>query len=167
MDNQHAPPENESVAFPKIRFYSPGQITWASFLCFPIGGCLLLALNYRRLGDSTAANRVLLGGLIVTVLIFAVAPVLPDDMDTPSGPTILVAIVSVCSMYHCAQTLQGKAYENWLANGGIKGSGWVATGAGILGWILICAILAPICAVALALDLLGVEVPDWLGGELP
>ena len=164
MDNQHAPPENESVAFPKIRFYSPGQITWASFLCFPIGGCLLLALNYRRLGDSTAANRVLLGGLIVTVLIFAVAPVLPDDMDTPSGPTILVAIVSVCSMYHCAQTLQGKAYENWLANGGIKGSGWVATGAGILGCILS---VAAAVAVLSALYLLGVEVPDWLGGELP
>jgi len=159
MDNQHAPPENESVAFPKTRFYSRGQIAWASFLGGPIGGCLLLALNYRRLGDSTAANRVLLGGSIGAVLLCGVSCTIPEKTNT----NVLV-IVNVWSMFECARILQGKAYENWLANGGIKGSGWVATGAGILGCILS---VAAAVAVLSALYLLGVEVPDWLEGELP
>ena len=156
MDNQHAPPENESVAFPKTRFYSRGQVAWASFLGGPIGGCLLLALNYRRLGDSTAANRVLLGGSIVTFLLCAVSGVLPET--TPVAWERGVRIGIVCSMFECARIWQGKAYENWLANGGTKGSGWVATGAGILGCILS---VAAAVTLLFALDLWGVVDVDW------
>lgn len=132
--------------------YSPGQIAWATFLGTPIAGCLLLALNYRRLGDFTAANLALISGLIGTVLLFALAFVLPDRF-----PNTVLPSAYTLGMYQCAKTLQGTAYEDRLVNGGTKGSGWVATGIGILCVILILAALFAVVLVA---------PEEWFGEEL-
>jgi hypothetical protein len=151
MDNPYTPPANESVASPRITLYSPGQIAWATFVGAPIAGCVLMALNYRRFGDSTAANLALIAGLIGTGLLFAIAFVLPDTF-----PSFVLPAAYTFAMYQCVKTLQGRAYRQRLATGGIKGSGWAATGIGILCMIFI---LVSLFAVILVVP------EEWLGEE--
>jgi hypothetical protein len=145
MDNPYSTPTNESVTLPMITMYSPGQIAWATYLGAPIAGCWLLALNYRRLGDARAANLALISGLIGTVLLLALAFVLPERF-----PKFVVPAAYTFVMYRCVRALQGKVYEDRLANGANKGSVWVATGIGILCLILILtAIVLPVIALVI------------------
>jgi hypothetical protein len=152
MDNPYAPPANKSAASPRITLYSPGHIAWATFLGAPIAGFVLLALNYRRFGNSAAANLALIAGLIGTVLVLAIASVLPD-----SFPNSVLPAAYTFGMYLSVKSLQGNEYEHRLANGGIKGSGWVATGIGILSFVVI---LVALLAVVL------VSPEEWFGEEL-
>lgn len=140
MDNPYTPPASASVVPARIALYAPGHVALATFLGAPIAGCVLLALNYRRLGDSKAANLALFAGFMGTGVLLAIAFVLPDRFSNSVLPA-----ASTFGMYQCAKTLQGKAHEHWLANGGIQGSGWTAAGIGILCLIgIVIAIIAVI-----------------------
>lgn len=134
MEEPNTPSVNESIASSTITMYSPGQIAWATCLGAPIAGCWLLALNYRRLGDVTAAYLCWIFGSLGTVLLLA----LGIAFDPPEWlPEPVITVACAFGMYQCARALQGKAYDDRLANGAKKGSGWVATGIGILCLILI------------------------------
>ena len=144
MEEPDTLPANESIASPTITMYSPGQIAWATYLGTPIAGCWLLALNYWRLGDVKAANLAWIFGSLGTVLILALALafVLPERFPKPVIPAAYAFV-----MYQCVRALQGKTYEDRLANGANKGSGWVATGIGILCLIsILIAIIIPVFA---------------------
>jgi hypothetical protein len=151
MDNPYSPPESESVVSRRVTLYSPGHIAWATFLGAPIAGCLLMALNYRRLGHSSSANFALIGGLVTTVLLLAIAFVLPDNF-----PSLVLPLACTFGMYQCVNNLQGTAYERRLASGGRKGSGWVATGVGILSMVFL---FIALFAVLLLLP------EEWLGED--
>ena len=60
-------------------------------------------------------------------------------------------------MYHLAKSNQGYEYKQRLANGGIKGSGWVATGIGVLAMTVILVAL---------FTLVLIMPQSWLGEEL-
>ena len=152
MDNPYTPPANEPVVSRRITLYSPGQIAWATFLGAPIAGCVLMAFNYRRFGNSTAANVALFAGLIGTGLLLAIAFVLPE-----SFPNSVLPAAYTFGMYQCVKSLQGNACQYRLANGGIKGSGWAATGIGIL--CLVFMLVALFAVVLVAPD-------EWFGEEL-
>jgi hypothetical protein len=152
MDNPYAPPGNGTVASPTIKLYLPGQIAWATFLGAPIAGCVLLAYNYRRLGDSMAATLAWISGVIGTILILVLSFFLPERF-----PNFALPAAYTFGMYQCAKALQGKAYEDWLAKGGVKGSTWVATGIGLLCLILILVALFAVILVA---------PEEWFGEEL-
>lgn len=131
MDNPYAPPASESAALPRIVIYSPGHVAWATFLGAPIAGCVLLALNYRRFGNATAASFALMAGFVGTVVVLAIAFVLPENF-----PSFVLPAAYTFGMYQSVKSLQGRTSAHLLANGAIKGSGWVATGVGILSLIL-------------------------------
>lgn len=152
MDNPYTPPVTESAVSPRITLYSPGHIAWATFLGAPIAGCVLMALNYRRFGNSTAANVALIAGLIGTIVLLAIAFVLPD-----SFPNTVLPAAYTFGMYSCVKALQGNAYEHRLANGGTKGSGWAATG---IGFLCLVFMLVAIFAVVL------VAPEEWFAEEL-
>lgn len=152
MDDLYTSPANESGTSPRSTLYSPGQIAWATFLGAPIAGCVLVALNYRRFGNSAAANLALIAGVIGTVLLVAIAFVLPD-----SFPNSVLPAAYTFGMYQSVESLQGNEYEHRLANGGVKGSGWVATGIGILSLVVM---LVALFAVVLVVP------QEWLGEEL-
>jgi low temperature requirement protein LtrA len=102
-----------------------------------------LALNYRRFGNSAAANLALIAGLIGTVVLMAIAFVLPD-----SFPNSVLPAAYTFGMYQSVKSLQGSAYEHQLANGAIKGSGWMAAGVGILSLLVILVALFAVVLVA-------------------
>jgi hypothetical protein len=152
MENPYSPPAFESIAAPQLTLYSPGQMAWATFLGAPVAGCVLLALNCKRLGHSAAAGIALVGGFTVTVLLLVVSFFLPDNF-----PNLALPAAYTFGMYQCVKLLQGKEYEHHLAIGGTRGSGWVATGVGILCLILI---LVAMFAVLFAMP------DEWFGEEV-
>ena len=62
-----------------VKLFSAGQITLATFLGAPIAGCLLLARNYRELGNGAAAWQSLVAGIVSTILLFLIAFWLPEN----------------------------------------------------------------------------------------
>jgi hypothetical protein len=114
---------------------------------------VLLALNYRRLGHAAVAYVTVITGLAATALTLVIAFFLPDKF-----PNSVLPAAYTFGMYQFAKTFQGKDYAYRLANGGEKGSGWVATGIGIACLILV---VAAILAVVLVMP------EQWLGEEMP
>lgn len=152
MENPYTPPADNSIAPSRIKLYSPGQIAWATFLGAPIAGCWLLALNYRRFDDAMAANRALIFGSIGTILLLALAFFLPERF-----PNFVLPAAYTFGMYQYAKTLRGKVYMDRLSNDCRKGSGWVATGIGILCSIVILVVLFAVVLIA---------PEEWFGEEL-
>lgn len=94
-----------------------------------------MALNYRRLDNSAGARLALLLGAIATILIMAIAFVLPDNF-----PNSLLPAAYTFAMFQTAKSMQGSMYDQHIANGDSKASGWAATGIGILS--LLCIVVA-------------------------
>ena len=140
--NPETPQENTLHAHPKTVLYSPGQIAWATSLGAPIAGCVILGLNYRRLGALTAAKTALIAGVIGTALIVLIAFALPHWVPNQALP-----MAYTFAVYQFAKRRQGKAYKDWLEDGARKGSGWVATGVGIVCLVLLLAVVVAVTLV--------------------
>lgn len=116
---------------PSYRLYSPGQIAWASFWGTPLGGFILLAINYSRLGMVAHRNRLILTGwcafiaLILTVL--SLPGVAPDSS---------VAFAYVLLMWLYAKSHFGLRYEQHVVDEGQRASSWAAFGVGIASLII-------------------------------
>lgn len=132
MNNPYTPPQDNSVEMATTTVYSSGQVAWATFLGAPIAGSVLLALNYRQLGNPTAANVALILGLFGTVLSSVIALLLPESFPNSTLPAAYTV-----GMYYGAKSMQGEIVEDRIANGAKKGSSWFATGVGIVGSVLV------------------------------
>lgn len=152
MNNPYALSAEEFAALPRTKFYSPDHIAWATFLGAPLAGCVLMALNYRRFGNPTAAKVAWVAGITGTALLLAIAFVIPVGV-----PKSVLPAVCTFGMYRCAKALQGNDYAHRLANGGVKASGWAVLG---------IAILCMICTIAVLFGVLLVVAEDSFPAEL-
>jgi hypothetical protein len=109
------------------RLYAAWDVAIASVLGSHFAGCLLMAINCRRLGQGRRGLWLVLGGLASLVLLLIGAFMLPDNSHLGRGiaPGILAA------MYVMAKQLQGKDYQEMLDAGGRKASTWGAVGIGL------------------------------------
>ncbi|MGE0608965.1 MAG: hypothetical protein AB7O62_17855, partial [Pirellulales bacterium] len=64
--------------------YAPPSVLLATFLGSLLGGAILMAINFQRLGRSTAGWVTLILGLGATVLLLAVVMMIPDDVPIPA-----------------------------------------------------------------------------------
>jgi hypothetical protein len=122
--------EPDTFLPPSYRLYSPGHVALATFFSNVLGGCILLALNYRALGQARAAWRITLFGLVAVAVLVVVIILLPDPLTTPVG--LVSAVVSIVSMYQLAKWLQGRDYDRHVGRGGQPASGFAACGIGLL-----------------------------------
>ncbi|MBU6238679.1 MAG: hypothetical protein KGQ51_12710 [Planctomycetes bacterium] len=137
MSNPYSPPNtNTSVLASDFALYSPGHIAWASFLGSPLAGGMLMALNYFRLHKPLAGNVSLGVGLFLAIGLMVLSFFLPD-----SFPNSVIPLAYTFGMYQATKLLQGDAFSEHLARGGRKGSGWVATGIGVICLIIFVALL--------------------------
>ncbi|MEM6688095.1 MAG: hypothetical protein AAF664_01625 [Planctomycetota bacterium] len=151
MANPYSPPTPELQTESRFTLYSPGQMAWATFLGAPVAGCILLALNYARLGNS-GASRISIGmGVVATCLLLGISFFLPDE-----APSSILAIAYTFAVYQLAKSLQGSDFQHHLSEGGTRGSSWIATGVGIL---CMLAIFVAVIFVVLALP------EEWLGED--
>jgi hypothetical protein len=128
-----APPGSGSTDAPPppgYKLHSPGHVALATFFSNVLGGAVILALNYRALGQTRAAWRAALCGLIAVTGLLVLLLLLPDKAATAVG--LASALVSIIGMYQLAKALQGAAYDRHIRGGGKQGSGAAACGIGLL-----------------------------------
>jgi hypothetical protein len=91
-----------------------------------------MASNFRELGSTRGYLWSLVGGVSVIGL-FALLPL--NLSDLPDGfPSHFIALGVALVIGQVASSLQGEAISTHLARGGIKQSGWKATGLTLL-WL--------------------------------
>jgi hypothetical protein len=115
-----------AIERPGYKLHSPGDAALATFLGSPLAGCIVLAINYFKLGRSLAGWQAILLGLLASIALVTLGVKMPAH-----SPGFLVAVVSLIATYGLAKALQGSIYENHLSEGGEKASGWIAAGIGI------------------------------------
>jgi hypothetical protein len=133
-ENPYASPRvaEEQLAAPNAaaksyRLYSPVHVGWATFLGSPIAGCILMAINYWRLGELKSGRLAIVCGFVVSCCLFAVGFLLPERF-----PNSVLPLAFTWGMYGIAKSLQGDSFERHLEGGGQKASAWLATGVGLL-----------------------------------
>ena len=114
---------------PAYKLYSVGSTLLATFLGSPVAGGVVMAINYKRLGRSTAAVHSLVWTTLATVVIVAVATMMPDNVHIPNGVFVVPQLIL---MYYLAKLLQGSTIELHQRHGGSLASAWGAVGISIL-----------------------------------
>jgi hypothetical protein len=119
------------LARPTYRLYSPGGVALATFLGGPLGGFLVLALNYRALHKRRAFWLTAGSALLICSLLCILLLRLPRE-----GPNLCVGVVCLMVMYVMARALQGENFDYHVRTGGRQVSNWKAAGLGVLGAVL-------------------------------
>jgi hypothetical protein len=117
-------PSLPAESLPRYKLYSPHAVWLASFAGGPIGGAVLLGLNYRRLGQPRAAALSVLGGALVTGALVGVG------LLVPSWTLVSLPLLMCFAMQRIARSKQSFDFINHIEDGGQQGSPWAALGIG-------------------------------------
>ena len=128
---------------PAIKLFSIAGIVIATFFGTPMGGLVLMAINYRRMGREGLYWPTLLWGFATTAAVIVAAMLLPEGF-----PDTLFNLILLFIMYRIAKHLQGSEILVHQASGGGLASNWLALGIGLLTLlgvaILAFAVLVPL-----------------------
>lgn len=119
---------------PDYTMASPTQVGVATFFGGPIAGWLLIARNYRRIGQRAAAWLALAGGVAFTATALGIGFALPD---LPPGGNLLFAVILCGITIGCANALQGFAVKDHRERGGRTVPGWTVFGYVVAGIVLL------------------------------
>jgi hypothetical protein len=134
-----APPSLPLVMPP---MFTPVQAAVATFLGSPLPGLYLLSRNYRAAGQARNARFMLIVGGVVTTLLIVLAINLPDGT-----PHSLLPIISTVCVHQMAAMGQGPLLGQHALQGGKTASWWAAIGYGLLGMIVVLAVLLVVALV--------------------
>jgi hypothetical protein len=118
-------PENQALAAPPYLLFDYRAVAVATLLGGPLGGCTLMALNYRRLRDSGAAITSALAGIVITSLLVLLGYVVD------ARPAQALGLIALIGMSRIAKHLQGDDIAEHLRNCGRLASRWTAAGIGL------------------------------------
>ena len=121
-----------SVATPRAREYrlfDADAVGLAAFICSPLAGTILIAVNYVRLGKTGKSVVAVILGLIATTLTILIKSSWSKPWGS-LGSFVLVTLFLICT-WQIAKKVQGKAVEEHTARGGQLGSKSAAVGIGI------------------------------------
>jgi hypothetical protein len=134
VENPYQPPAatiSEPAAIPVIpadaRLFKVSGIGLATFFSNVMGGGLLMALNYRALGEADKARRALWYSVIGSIIVLAVAFMLPDRF-----PALLITLPQVFFITRLAEREQGRPIEQARTTAQPMRSNWLAFGIGLL-----------------------------------
>ena len=118
-------PENIGPPDPP-KLYSPKQIVGAAFLGTPIAGGIVMAENFRALGNDARAKATIQVSIALTVTVFVLAFYLPERTPTSLLPA------AYCGLFlWYANKYQLKPFERHMAAGGPQQSNWRVFGIGV------------------------------------
>jgi hypothetical protein len=78
-------PDANDPTIPRYKLYDANAVLICSLFGGVLGGCLLMALNYRRMGQKDNAVLVALAGAVVTATAIALGSVIPKGFELPIG----------------------------------------------------------------------------------
>ncbi|MBT6483853.1 MAG: hypothetical protein HOK71_04175 [Planctomycetaceae bacterium] len=112
---------------PSYKFYSVWSIITAS-LFGPLGGGIVLGINYRRLGKKGTGWVVIIGSFLVMWALSLLAAEIDHSSVAVIGGLILAGGVG--------QALMGSTVERHIRSGGALESAWRAFGIGLLSMVV-------------------------------
>jgi hypothetical protein len=122
-----------------LPYYTPGQIALACALGSPVASGWLIAVTCRGAGEGKKGQLALILGIVVTVILIRVGFILPPK--TPEMPLSALVLIIV---FHTTKHFLNPVIESRVANGAVKGSWWMAIGIGLLGMIVVVAVVVGI-----------------------
>lgn len=127
---------------PSIRLYSLRAIGGCTLLAGPLGGGILVGLNYWRLGDKRAAAKTLAVACVVTALLILGVLSIPPDISRML-PRELIPLLYTPAVVYLSKRFQGDAIKRAMEGGCRKASAWAAAGWGLLATAITLGMLVP------------------------
>lgn len=127
---------------PEYRLYDSGAVGLAAFVCCPLAGAILIAINYVRLGKTGKGVLAVTAGLIAT----AASILIKLNWNTPPGSLARLEndafeILFLTGLWFCtwqaAKEEQGEAIAEHIAHGGQLDSRFTA---GCIGFATVAAL---------------------------
>ena len=123
-------PQYPQYTPPAYRLYDVGAVFLAAFLGSPLAGTILIASNYRKLGQGgNGVLALILGAAASAGLVFM-------GLKSTAGPGVASIVLFVCTGL-AARELQGNAIKTHVAWGGQLFSKWRAVGVAIVTTLLL------------------------------
>ncbi|MEQ8789055.1 MAG: hypothetical protein RIC55_22270 [Pirellulaceae bacterium] len=146
--NPYAAPESMSSPAAEVgasgrKLFTPNQVALAAFLGAPLGGSIVLAINFARLGKGAAAMTAMALGAAASTVILALAMM----VTLPTGAGGLLGLAYALAMRAVAQRLQGEAIEAHTNSGGASASAWAAAGIALAALLLQFVVLLTVLVV--------------------
>jgi len=112
-----------------VKYFDITSIVITSLLASAIGGGVLIAINYERMGKSYALWLTLISTLVLSLVSFIIVfSILPDLIYT----YLILHAIQVVLVWKFSQLLQGVKLEEHRNSGGEFSSIWAALGVGFL-----------------------------------
>ncbi|MCD7936293.1 MAG: hypothetical protein LUG98_05475 [Tannerellaceae bacterium] len=149
MEEEHVEQMDVTThATPEKELHSLSAIDLAAFLGTPIASGWLMKENYRAMGEPEEGKKVLILGIVSTILTLACVLALPEEI-VENIPNSLIPLIYTIGVHIWAKRVQGevlKHHYNFYSR-------WRAAGIGIL-----CSIVLFIGAILIivGLDALGI-----------
>jgi hypothetical protein len=121
---------------PEYRLFDSAAVGTAAFICCPLAGTILIAVNYVRLGKTGKGVLAVTLGLIATALNILIkwnwntSPGSLGRLEYDAFEIPFLVCTWICT-WQIAKKVQGKAVEEHTARGGQLGSRSTAIGVGI------------------------------------
>lgn len=122
-------PQGPITSQHEYRLFDADAVGLAAFICSPLAGTILMAVNYVRLGKASKGVLAVALGLIATVVSILVKANWAKPWGS-LGSLVLVTLFFLCA-WQIAKKVQGKAVQEHVARGGQLGSRSAAFGVGI------------------------------------
>jgi hypothetical protein len=123
-----------STEQPSPKLFAPWIAAAAAFMGMVLGGAIVVAINYRRLGKIEAACQCLIIGLAISILelTWTMSGFFPKQLaGFPMG------LLQAGTVYVVAEKLQGKTFKEHVQNGGKTSSCWWVAAIGFLSFIIL------------------------------
>lgn len=114
---------------PTFTLHPVRGIVWAAFWGSLIAAGFVIAINYLRMGNKTAAGITVVIAVTSTLALFAVIFAIPDDINIPNTVFLVPQLIAV---YAIANGLQGNQIRQHAARRGTVASAWPSVGIGFL-----------------------------------
>ena len=132
-------PVSVALPTPAYRLFSVQAVAIAALFGGPLGGSILMAMNYSRLGKKGLAALTFLVGFVVTAVAIFIGYAIPANGTYPIALGLLILT------RFAATRMQGKAIERHVSMGGRLGSKWLAFGLGVaILCVIFLAIFVPV-----------------------
>ena len=131
----------QTASQPGFKLYQDRAIYVGTFLGGPLVTGYLAADNFRQLGEPAKAKTTWIVAIVATIIIFGGIMLIPNMEKVPN---YLIPLIYTLIARFLIQKYQGAAIKNHIDTGGQTYSTWRAVWIGLVGLVVVLAILVAI-----------------------